>query len=259
MSHLSEEALRAQDDAYIASLQPRKPIIKQAPTTQAAPTAPVPKKDPEQIAREQRYDRLIDMIQKGRLDPLRPFWEKHRAEFTSSADILAAAAQAGQEEVLRFFLEDQRLDPTLPVDGPDGSKRAYDVCGTKGARNVFRRVAHAHPDWCDWKAAHVPSGLSEEMEVAQDAKKAERRKGLREKMKEREKARAEADGVNGKLQEVERASTPAVESVQRPNGAGGPVQKLGGRDTQGLAGMTPEMRMAIERERRARAAEARFK
>ena len=38
-------------------------------------------------------------------------------------------------------------------------------------------------------------------------------------------------------------------------------QKLGGAPTatQGLAGLTPEMRAKIERERRARAAEARMK
>jgi hypothetical protein len=164
----------------------------------------------------------------------------------------------GEEDIIRFFLEEARVDPTIPIDG----KRAYDLCSTKGARNVFRRVRFDHGDWWDWDAGHVPVGLSEEAEARQDERKAERRRGLREKMKEREKAKTEAEAqAQGQEMEQEKETGSAQGGFAQlglPTSSSGP-QKLGGRGTEGLAGMSGDMRMKIERERRARAAEARFK
>jgi hypothetical protein len=206
-----------------------------------------PKLSTEEEALLDRQRRLAEMIRKGRLDALKPFVEKYRTEINSES--LGLAASSDQEDVLRYLLEEVRLDPTIPIEG---SRRAYDLSATKGIRNVFRRTAYNHPDWYDWQEARVPSGLSEEMEAEQDRKKNERRKGLKEKMKEREKARAEA------LPEKE--DEPAPVAPAAPVSRDGP-QKLGGKigGEGNLSGMTPEMRMRVERERRARAAEARFK
>ncbi|WWD16498.1 hypothetical protein CI109_100924 [Kwoniella shandongensis] len=255
VSHLSEDALQALDEAYIASLQPKNKVIKPTATPAPQPTAtPVPRLSPEEEARLDRRRRLEEMIRKGRLDALKPFWAKYKSEYSSLSEILGLASAAGQEDVLRWLLEEERLDPTLPT--PEG-KFAYDLCSTKGVRNVFRRVAHTYPDWYDWKAARVPSGLSEEMEQEQEKKKAERRKGLREKLKEREKARAEDEQKEEKVSQTPpQLQVPAAAMT----GLKGP-QKLGGRigGEGGLAGLSPEMRQQIERERRARAAEARLK
>jgi hypothetical protein len=253
---LSEDALQAQDDAYIASLQPKRQAVAKpvaVPTPTPAPAAP--KLSPEEEAAADRQRRLADMIKKGRLDALRPFVTKYRAEITPSA--LALAASAGQEDILHYLLVDARLDPTESVDG----KKPYDVSASKAIRTAFRRVAHDHPDLCDWAAAHVPSGLSEEAAAEQSTKKADRRRGLRDKMRESQKARADADAESAAAEAAAEAARP------RPPAAGfanlgvptGP-QRLGGRPgaETGLAGLSPEMRMQIERERRARAAEARF-
>lgn len=195
------------------------------------------------------------MVKKGRLDSLRPFIAKYPDEITPS--ILALAASSAQEEVLVYLLEEVRLDPTISVDG----RKPYDHASNKECRNIFRRLAFKSPEMWDWKAAHVPSGLSEEKEQEEDRKKAERRKGLKEKMRERERIRAEAAA------EEEAKRPPPTEQLSAPTPAaqsssstGGP-QKLGGRigGEGNLAGMTAEMRMKVERERRARAAEARFK
>ena len=247
LSHLSEEALQVLDDAYIASIQPRKQPPK--PTIAADPTSstpPLTRLSPEEEASLDRQRRLVEMVRKGRLEALKPFWEKHNSEFDSS--ILGMAASSGQEEVLLWFLEEVKIDPTTPIEG----RRAYDFASTRGTRNVFRRVAFSHPEMWDWAAAHVPSGLSEEMEAGQDKKKADRRKGLKEKMKEREKVRSEAD-----VNEPE----PDIKMVQVPVGPTSGPQKLGGRlgGEGGLSGLSQEVRMQIERERRARAAEARFR
>ena len=87
-----------------------------------------------------------------------------------------------------------------------------------------------------------------------DAKKKDRRKGLKEKIKQREtKERNESSPVR---EEVKEETVP----VTRAQPKGGP-QRLGGAPTasDGIAGLTPEMRARIERERRARAVEARLK
>ncbi|TXT12890.1 hypothetical protein VHUM_01291 [Vanrija humicola] len=251
VSHLSQEALQAQDDAYIASLQPKKqatakPVAQ--PEKVAAPAAP--KLSAEEQALLDRQERLADMIKKGRLDALKSFVSRYPTEVKPEA--LATAAAAGQEDVVRYLLTEARLDPTEALDG---SKRAYDYAATKNVRNIFRRVAYDHPEWYDWQAAHVPSGLSEEAEAEQGAKKAERRRGMRDKMREREKARAEEAAAA-----PEPAPAPAAPSAFASLGVPTGPQKLGGRTgAEGsLAGLSPEMRMQIERERRARAAEARF-
>ncbi|KAL1406377.1 hypothetical protein Q8F55_008076 [Vanrija albida] len=251
VSHLSQEALQAQDDAYIASLQPKKQATaKPVAAPEKAPVPAAPKLSAEEQALLDRQERLGDMIKKGRVDALKSFVARYPTEVKPEA--LATAAAAGQEDVVRYLLIEARLDPTVALDG---SKRAYDYAASKNVRNIFRRVAHDHPEWHNWQAAHVPSGLSEEAEAEQGAKKAERRRGLRDKMREKEKARAEEAAAS----EPEPAPAAAPSSFASLGVPSGP-QKLGGRTgAEGsLAGLSPEMRMQIERERRARAAEARF-
>lgn len=251
VSHLTADALQAQDEAYIASLQPKRQVVKpQAPTPVVAPVPAAPKLSPEEEAKLDRQRRLTDMIKKGRLDSLRPFVAKYPDEITSSA--LATASSAAQEEVLAYLLEDVKLDPTESVEG----RKPYDHSSSKGTRNVYRRLAFKQPELWDWKEAHVPSGLSEEKEEEENKKKADRRKGLKEKLKERDRQRAEAEEEEEKKRAAE---APPPEPVSTGTGRTGP-QKLGGKigGEGNLAGMTPEMRMRVERERRARAAEARF-
>lgn len=264
VSHLSEEAIRALEEAYIASLQP-----KTRPTPVAAPQPVVvkesaPKLSPEEEARLDRKHRLVDMVRKGRMEPLPRFWERHYEEFggvdalidegEDGQTMLMIAAESGQEDVVRWLLETLRANPTI-VDRSGGNKTAYDLASTKGVRNIFRRLAHDHPDWYDWiGAGHVPSGLSEEKEAEQDKKRADRRKGLKEKAKEREAKRAESAP---KVVEEVPTPSPILSAVAQVRS--GP-QKLGGGTPgqQQMAGLTPEMRQRIERERRARAAEARL-
>ena len=232
------------------------------------------------------------MVYKSRLDALIAFWDRDGSnmggidiqipEWTGEkrATLLQVASAVGNEDVIKWLLEEARADPTIHVpfrgsgtddkedDGdsvqitqdslPPGSHRtAYDLAQTRGARNVFRRCAAANPDWWDWLgAARVASVLSQEMEEEQEEKKKHRRKNLKDKVRERE------------AREKERAPPPppepVVEVVQpqqlKSEEVSGP-RKLGGAGgrVESVAGLTPEMRARIERERRARAAEARMK
>ncbi|RDB23549.1 hypothetical protein Hypma_009021 [Hypsizygus marmoreus] len=295
VSHLTEDALRAQDEAYVASLPKPKPI----------PVAPAPAPEPEkpkqskltkeEEALREKWTRLLEMVNKGRLEPLRAFWEREAAnlgpidvqipEWTGEkrATLLQVAAQAGHEDVTHWLLEDAHADPTIavpnpklgepeldeaddgyrsdasdsPISLPKGSRRtAYDLARTKAVRDIFRRSAAAHPDFWDWLgAARVPSALSKQMEDEREEKKKGRRKGLKDRVKEREAREREKEKEKPAV--VETPPPPPKPAPQSTS----TVHRLGGAAgaAEGVAGLTPEMRAKVERERRARAAEARLK
>lgn len=147
--------------------------------------------------------------------------------------------------------------------------KPYDLASTKSLRNIYRRAAHSHSGWYDWLGdGNVDSVLTPEMEEADARKKGARRKGVKERMKEREKEKeAEAAAEAETALERERQRVQAQAQAQAQKKTTGP-QRLGGagRGAMGAMGvpggldgsMTPEMRARIERERRARAAEARL-
>ncbi|CUA78167.1 VMS1 homolog C1827,04 [Schizosaccharomyces pombe 972h-] [Rhizoctonia solani] len=298
-SHLSEDALRALEESQRASLpKPKAPITKTPVPDKPAKEKPVALSKEEELVRD-RWRRVIDMVVKGRIDPLKVFWEKNSDTITANTTIpewaqaqetrglstlLQVASAAGQEAVTRWLLEDQRADPTIPI--PSGAaaasslptasdseseaprvagqvRKAYNIAGNRSTRNVFRRAAYAHPEWYNWKEdASVLSVLSPEMEAERDKKKTSRRANLRDKLREREKAREEqarAEELAAKEAEVREREAAARAKLNTP--VTGP-QKLGGSGgsggTNSMAGLTPEMRAKIERERRARAAEARL-
>jgi hypothetical protein len=288
-SHLTEEALRAQDEAFLASLPKPKVTPSAAPAPEKAKPQRLTKE--EEVYRE-KWSRLLDMISKGRLEPLKPFWEREGAslggvdvlipEWTGDrrASLLQVAAQSAQEDVTRWLLYELHADPCIPVpsssarqededanqsdasDAPlpqgTGSRHtAYDLARTRVVRDVFRQCAGDYPDWWDWfGAARVPSTFNKEKEEARDEKKKQRKKGLKEKMREREAREREREGKQSDIEEerIETKPKPRPRDPMAPQKLGG---SSGGAD--GIIGLTPEMRAKVERERRARAAEARLK
>ncbi|EMD38877.1 hypothetical protein CERSUDRAFT_133490 [Gelatoporia subvermispora B] len=294
ISHLTEDALRAQDEAYLASLPKPKP--KPAVPTPAEPEKS--KEKPRQLSREEevlreKWFRLLEMVHKSRLDALKAFWAREGADLGGidtpvpewaderGSTILQVAAHAGQPDVVQWLLEQAGADPTIDVpraagadeedaaaesdasDAPRappsaGTRRtAYDLARTKVVRDVFRRAAAADPERWDWLGteggARVPSVLRPEMEEGREEKKKARRKGLKDRVREREAREKDA------VKEKSPSPPPVVERV-RAEPVNGP-RKLGGSAgaAEGIAGLTPEMRAKVERERRARAAEARLK
>lgn len=296
VTHFTEEDLRDQDEAYLASLPKPKP--KPAAAIPSEPEKP--KEKPRQLTREEqllrdKWDRLLDMVTRGRLDALRAFWEREGASLGGvdtpvpewagqrGGTLLQVAAYAGQADVVRWLLEDMRADPTRDVptsvaeedDGnhsdasdapqaqPVGSRRtAYDLARSRAVRDVFRRCAAAHSEWWDWlgaeNGARVPSALSAEMEAGREEKKKAKRKGLKDRVREREAREKEKESRTPSPVPVgvpeTKVKPKSVEPTTGPRRLGGSA-----RGAEGIAGLTPEMRTKVERERRARAAEARLK
>ena len=289
ISHFTEEDLRAQDDAHLASLPKPRPtptIIHPEPEKSKQPKL----SKEEEILRE-KWDRLLEMVIKGRLDPLKAFWDRESStiggvnalipEWTGErrATILQVAVQNSHEDMTRWLLEETHADPTILVpllkpgelvdedegDRSDafipvqkGSRRtAYDLARTKPIRDIFRRCAASHPDWWDWfGAARVPSALSQEMEEEREEKKRMRRKGLKDRVKEREAREKEREKECPQTPPVPVEVKVAVKEVSSATS-----RRLGGiaGASDGVTGLTPEMKARVEREQRARAAEARLK
>src|SRR6266702_1367952 len=291
ITHLTEEALREQDEAYLASLPKPKPKVQAPVSAPLVTKAKEPKLSKEEELLREKWARLLDMVLHGRLDALKDFWVRE-GEGLGGIDtiippwagekvstLLQYAAQCGQDEVTRWLLDEAHADPTIAVpseapvtrqdtsvDSPESIKEArvayrtaYDVASSRAVRDVFRRSAGAHPDWWDWfGAGRVPSILSQEMEEEREEKKKVRRKGLKDKIKERE-IKEKEERAN-QLEGVVDADVPVTEPPARsePNNA---PRRLGGSagSADAVAGLTPEMRAKVERERRARAAEGRLK
>ncbi|KAJ2964557.1 hypothetical protein NQZ79_g533 [Umbelopsis isabellina] len=163
------------------------------------------------------------------------------------ATLLHVASNYNQPEMVNYLLRECNADPTIPNEG---GKVPYDLTKEKAVRNVFRRCMSDMPEKWEWlKGAKVPSPLTAEMEKQQLEKEEQKRqKELETRRKIEEQKR--------KKEERKLANAPAEEPSVKASKAS-PLQGLYGGNAMNTASMSPEARMRLEREVRARAAEAR--
>ncbi|KAF9362038.1 hypothetical protein BGX26_006555 [Mortierella sp. AD094] len=234
----------------------------------------VPEPSPE-------LSKLIDLVKKGRAEAMSSHILKHGIDssmllpLTSSSEydirrtptILHLASHHGQASVVKVLLEKHMADPTMtassvvdsqqdPEISEDGapslgasSFTAYDIAKDKETRNAFRRSMALLPDAWDWVGqAHVPSALTPEMEAEQERKAKEKSRKVQEAERERKKAR-----------EANRPTTPVGQSpASKSSSSSSVVAKSLASVSAANSHLSPEMRMRLERERRANAAEARM-
>ena len=154
------------------------------------------------------------------------------SSINSSAVVLALLTRAGG-------------DPSeINVDG----KTPFDLAGERGTRDAFRiaRSELGEEKW-NWNAAHIPAPLSKaEADKRDEDERAEAGRA------ELERRKAEEVRLRNEVKVVDKGSKKAGRGV-------GAVEKTAEeRREEDGRGMTPQMRMLVERERRARAAEARL-
>ena len=268
-----------------------------APQQQKAPAAPKLSKE-EELERD-RWSRLVEMVKKGRVEALSTFLDKYGPELESglghggmdggapwgtlpafvpeaktAPTLLHLAAASGQAAVVRYLLSaPYSLSPVLheshlpphtvrPIPTP------YEVASDRATRNEFRFAAFRDPGRCDWLGsgiggARVPGGLDEEKEREKERKEEEKRAKLRERQRERDEAEAAQRAIEQEAAKQAREKEEERRRLLVPLHASGP-QRLGGgapapiRERQ-QAGVSEEQKMRIQREERARAAEARLK
>ncbi|ORE07839.1 hypothetical protein BCV72DRAFT_272677 [Rhizopus microsporus var. microsporus] len=161
-----------------------------------------------------------------------------------------AASLGGAGDLVSELIRKYDADPTILNDV---GKTAYEVSKDKETRNAFRRCMCDLPDKWKWlEEARVPSPLTKEQEQEQIAK---------------EKKKQEKEQEKRRLLEIERAKMEAAREQQqqqdlsnKKNLASSSSRSLGGNMMNSdVVNMSPEARMRLEREKRARAAEERMK
>ncbi|CAO3607351.1 unnamed protein product [Cunninghamella echinulata] len=169
----------------------------------------------------------------------------------------------GHPELVSLLLREHDANPTIKNDI---GKTAYEMAKDKETRNAFRRCMYDLPDKWSWLMdARVPSALSLEAEKEQMEK--DRKKKAREEEKrlliEQERQQKEDERLAKEKAEQLEAKLMATKNQKKKQSKNGHVldpMARALRDNQvNIANMSPEARMRLEREKRARAAEERMK
>jgi hypothetical protein len=166
---------------------------------------------------------------------------------------LHLAASQNSSPLVSGLLIKAGATPTI-LNG-DG-KTPFDLAGDRATRDAFRVARSELGDArFDWSAARVPTPLSRA-----DAEERDAREKKEEGIREQERRKMEAERLKEDGPKVVN-SGPLGKAAGRGRAlALGQVQKTAQEKREEEArGMTPEMRMRLEREKRARAAEERMR
>lgn len=164
---------------------------------------------------------------------------------------LHLAAHSSSPLIVDALLLKAHLDPTSTNSN---GKTAFEIAGDRPTRDAFRVARHelGESAW-DWNMAHIPPGVARE-----DVK--HRAAAEKEAAEAAEKERRKAEIERLRREDEQKAS----EMEQRKNKGGRSLASTVEKSwtekrEEEMRGMTPEMRTRIERERRARAADERFR
>ncbi|OQO13658.1 hypothetical protein B0A48_01887 [Cryoendolithus antarcticus] len=166
---------------------------------------------------------------------------------------LHLAASSNSPACVLALLTKAKADPT--VENTD-SKYPFDLAGDRATRDAFRlaRSQLGETDF-SWDTANVPSPLSQidvdaraQREAAEQAEENAAEKARRQKETERLREEERAKGVQAKEDNFGKGRLLSK-----------PILTAEERRAEDARGMTDEMRIKVERERRARAAEERMR
>ncbi|OBT41878.1 hypothetical protein VE00_07379 [Pseudogymnoascus sp. WSF 3629] len=209
------------------------------------------------LIRRSRLPALLSYLKSNSLDADFRFFPPDVPQNFHTPTPLHFAASLNNPVMATGLLVKAHANPeTLNSEG----KPPFDLAGDRSTRDAFRlarsRLATVSPPvtW-DWEKSHVPSPLTDwdvetrraEESLGRRREEEDRRKAETERLKNEGPKVAES-GPLGKSASMGRAL--AMETARKT------AQEKREEESRGL---TPEMRMKLDRERRARAAEERFK
>lgn len=243
------EAKQHQDEAArVSTPQPQKqqkPKISKEEEEALLHTSQI-----QAFIRRSKIPALLSYMSNNSIPPSFTFLPSDSQQNFRCPTPLHLAANSDSPSVVLALLTKADTDPTT-VNGE--GKTPFELAGNRGTRDAFRIARHdlGETKW-DWDTAKVPSGISK----SEADSRAERE---RKSAEEEETSRRKAELDRLKREEAERA---AQAQPKRTGGRslGGALEKTPAeKREEEMRGMTPEMRMRLERERRARAAEERIR
>lgn len=213
----------------------------------------------EALIRRSKAPALLSYLTSNTLSPDFPFYPADSPTHHHAPTPLHLAASSNSPALVSALLVKAHADPTKP----NGEGRtAFEVAGDRPTRDAFRvaRSQLGESAW-DWSgAAKVPDALSRE---EWDARAAAQRKEQEDEQVARRAAGIEMIKAEEAKREKERQAVVDAHREKRVGKGrvltGGPAKTAEEVREEEARGMTPEMRMRLERERRARAAEERMK
>lgn len=237
-----EEESRASTPA--PKSQPQKPKLSKEEEAALLHTSQL-----QALIRRSKVPALMSYISNNSIPPSFTFTPIESPQNFRCPTPLHLAANLNAPAVVTALLMKASSDPTsLNNEG----RTPFELTGDRATRDAFRIARHdlGESKW-DWETAKVPSAVSK----ADADNRAEKE---RKAADEEEASRRQADLDRLKREDVEKAaSATTTKSGGRTVGA---VEKsTAEKREEETRGMTPEMKMRLERERRARAAEERFK
>ncbi|KAI8391286.1 uncharacterized protein BYT42DRAFT_591877 [Radiomyces spectabilis] len=170
--------------------------------------------------------------------------------------VLHIASNYGHPELVSQLIREYNADPTIKNRI---GKTAYEVAKNKETRNAFRRCMCDLPNQWNWlQEAHVPSPLTKEAEAQLMEKERQKQQKEEERKRLIEEERCKKEEAHQREMEAEAAA--AANARKKPQKLD-PIAKalLGSSHAVNTANMSPEARMRLEREKRARAAEERLR
>ena len=239
-------AAASQSEADCGASQANVPVVEaKAKPSKEEEAANLHTTQLQALIRRSKVPALLSYLVNNSLTPNFLFQPPYTQANHHAPTPLHLASSINSPAVVLALLTRAGGDPSeINLDG----KTAFDLAGERGTRDAFRvaRSELGEEKW-DWNAAHIPAPLSK----AEAAKRDEDERA--------EAGRAELH--RRKAEEVRlRNEVKVVDSGSKKAGRGlGAVEKTAEeRREEDSRGMTPQMRMMVERERRARAAEARL-
>lgn len=222
---------------------PRQQSKAQAPRlTEQEETELLHTQQLQALARRSKVPALLSYLKNNSLDSSFRFQPIDANHHTPTLLHLAAAQNSAP--LVTGLLIRAGADPT--ITNSEG-RTAFDLAGDRATRDAFRVARHelGEKAW-DWEVAKVPSSMKKE----EAEKRAEREKADADR-KEAERRKAEEERLKKEGPKVK-------ETVKRQAGRGIELSAQGKR-LEEAKGLTPEQRMRLDRERRARAAEERLR
>jgi hypothetical protein len=229
---------QATTPAKAATQKPTKPVLSEEEETALLHTSQL-----QAMIRRSKVPALVSYLTTNNLSPDFTF-EPREQNYHAPTPLHLAASQNAHVMVTGLIVR-AGADPT--VTNKEG-KTPFELAGDRATRDAFR-VSRSEVSKWDWEAAKVPAPITK----AEAEKRQEREK--KESEAERKKQREDMLNASTELETVESAGKKRVGLLGAAEAKKTPQER---REDE-VRGLTPEMRVRLERERRARAAEERIR
>jgi hypothetical protein len=201
------------------------------------------------LIRRSKLPALLSYLKDNNLPPNFIFQPSHSQQNRHAPTPLHLAASLNSPPLVLGLLTKAGSNPTILSNE---GRPPFDLAGDRATRDAFRvaRSSLGEAKW-DWNTAHIPAALSRSEADERHALEKLELKAVEETRRkfETERLRAEESKI------TEPSSLGKGKALRL-----GQVQKTAQeKREEEVRGLTPEMRMKLERERRARAAEERIR